>query len=395
MLAWFILSVQKSVTIPQCFPPRVSPFPTDRLLMNIEYPCYWSASINPGQITTWYVNSKPGRRMKFNFDYLPETIDTISKKPVNLINNAHNGLLSKQAVKKIRRAIDYTVYLSDRHTKKIDHRDKQYNFCLNFITCTLSSAQVHTDQEIKKHIFQPLLNYFRQHYHVKNYVWVIEKQKNGNTHFHVISDKWIPWSELRNKWNEYQQNLGYITRYSTAQKVWHAAGFQVRHDLLKTWSYSKQYTAWLAGCRNDWSTPNSTDVHSLVKIHNVRYYITKYVTKNQSKDSKSFAFTPGSIEESLEEDQSFKTITGRIWGCSESLSKIKGAIIENDSDFPSDMYNMKNDTSIFKIETPFYTVHYVTIKQLKQRGFNSLVTLFDSFCIARFPGYTPQLFLSS
>jgi hypothetical protein len=359
--------------------------------MQIDYPTYWSAAIHPSQITSWFVNSKPGRRSNYNINDLPGFPAETSRVPENLKKNAHNGVLSKMAVKKIRRAIDYTVYLSKPMTRKIDHRNKRYDFTLNFITCTLSSTQIHSDLEIKKHIFQPLLNYFRQHYHVKNYVWVIEKQKNGNTHFHIVTDRWIPHNELRNKWNEYQQSLGYVTRYGLAQRAWHADGFRVRPELLKKWSFSQQYTAWLSGCRSDWTNPNSTDVHSLINIGNVRCYITKYVTKNQAKDIKTTAFTPHNIESVLDETEYYKTITGRIWGCNEELSNVQGAFMEYDCDFPAEMQALSNDKSVFKVIKPYFSVFYISIDQLRAKGYLTLVNLFEKFCIQNFPSYIPQL----
>lgn len=357
----------------------------------IEYPKYWSASIHPSQITTWFVNSKPRHRSSCYSNDLPGFPSEPNSIPENLKKNAHNGLLSKMAVKKIRKAIDYTVYLSKPLSRKVDHRSKQYNFTLNFITCTLSSAQIHTDLEIKKHIFQPLLNYFRQHFHVKNYVWVIEKQKNGNTHFHIVTDRWIPHNELRNKWNEYQQNLGYVSRYGEAQRRYHSEGFKIRPELLKKWSFTQQYNAWLSGCRSDWNSPNSTDVHSLINIGNVRCYITKYITKNQSKDLNQKAFTPSSIDELLEEKQTYKTITGRIWGCNEALSNVSGAFMEYDCDFPADMQALSNDQTVFKVIKPYFAVYYISIDQLQSKGYNTLASLFDKFCTQNFSSYSPQL----
>ncbi|GAH86291.1 unnamed protein product, partial [marine sediment metagenome] len=70
------------------------------------------------------------------------------------------------------------------------------------------------------------------------YVWRAEKQENGNIHFHFIVDNFIPWNELRNTWNRIQQNLGYISRFSEAQRLKHINGFSfdpagvISYDLI-------------------------------------------------------------------------------------------------------------------------------------------------------------------
>lgn len=348
---------------------------------------YHSISVNPSYITTWYNSFHHKRSSSFNgisfLDLLPGQENSLQ----NLKHNKHDGHLSLMAVKKISKALDYSIYLAKPPKGHKPLSGKHYQYCLNFITLTLSSKQVHTDLVIKKEIFQPFLDYCRKHYKIQNYLWVIEKQKNGNTHFHIVSDKWIPHNELRNLWNKYQQNLGYVSRYSEAQNRWFKNGFRLHEDLLTKWDYSHQYNAWFAGCKSGWSNPNSTDVHSLRFINNVKKYMIKYMTKNYTKIESKLTFEPITLQNELLQENDYSKITGRIWGCSESLSCIKGARDDIYEETASELERIKNDSSIHSVFDPYFSIHYVDINSLRLKGFSVIPKLFDNFCRIRFPAY--------
>jgi hypothetical protein len=151
---------------------------------------------------------------------------------------------------------------------------KSFKFKVNFITLTLASSQVHSDKDIKTQIFVPFMELLSKGYNMKYYVWRAERQENGNIHFHLVSDKYLPWSDLRNKWNKAQNKLGYLDR------------FYMKHG---------HYDA------------NSTDVHSAYDMDSVGGYISKYFSKNEK------------IEE----------IGGRFYSCSHGLSQYKSYTIDD------------------------------------------------------------------
>lgn len=78
---------------------------------------------------------------------------------------------------------------------------KKWWFRLAFITLTLSDTQAHTDDYIKEHMLQPFL-YWLQRYYNCSYVWKAETQINGNIHFHITVDQFVPWKSVRAKWNK-------------------------------------------------------------------------------------------------------------------------------------------------------------------------------------------------
>jgi hypothetical protein len=278
------------------------------------------------------------------------------------ISNAHNNKFSSQAARKVSKAIDYLIFMSTDKQLPATSHGKLLNFKISFITLTLSSNQIHTDNEIKKNLLNQFLIEAKKRWNVKHYVWRAEKQKNGSIHFHILTDKFIPWSELRDVWNRIQNKLGYVDRYREAMLQWHSGGFKVREELLKFWPEKNQIKAWREGQRNDWNSPNSTDVHSIRMVNDVKAYVMKYVVKDQ-----------------LDHD-----IVGRMWGCSYDLTNIPGARVVVDNEIADEMREM-----VKKIKPKFYkgehfTVVYVNPRQLCEGGALNVVKEFMKFMVSHF-----------
>jgi hypothetical protein len=249
-------------------------------------------------------------------------------------SNNHNGIVSNQAASKIKKAINWLLVLAKDKEVSSSYHGRTFKFKLSFITLTLSSAQIHSDHEIKHTLLNQLLTEARKRWGVRHYLWRAESQKNGNIHFHIVCDRFIPWSELRDTWNRIQNKLGYVDRYREEMKAFHAGGFNVRQDLLKTWSYKNQVRAYRTGSKNDWNSPNSTDIHSIIRISNLAAYLSKYCTKNDNG----------------------RKIEGRLWGLSESLSQVNGCIEVLDTELEHEVTAIANDNNCYRAESSYYCV---------------------------------------
>lgn len=225
------------------------------------------------------------------------------------ISNDNAGLISNRSSRKIKNAIDWLLFIAQDKEVFSSWHGKFFKFRINFVTLTLASKQIHSDNEIKSLLLNQLLVEARQRWGVNKYLWRAEAQRNGNIHFHIVTDKFIPWSELRDTWNRIQNKLGYVDRYRDEMKAFHAGGFRVRKDLLEKWSFKNQLAAYRQGSKKDWNSPNSTDVHSIVKVRNISAYLAKYCTKNSD----------------------YRPIEGRNWGLSENLSQVNNSAIEIDT----------------------------------------------------------------
>lgn len=269
-------------------------------------------------------------------------------------SNDHRGIISNSAAAKIKKAINWLLILAKDKEVSSSRHGKTFKFKLSFITLTLSSKQIHSDHEIKSTCLNQFLIEARKKWNVQHYLWRAEPQSNGNIHFHVLCDKFIPWSELRDTWNRIQNKLGYVDRYREEMLAFHQGGFNVRQDLLKTWSYKNQVRAYRTGSKNDWNSPNSTDVHSIVRISNLPAYLSKYCTKNDDR----------------------RKIEGRLWSLSESLSKVHGCIEVMDNELEAEVTAIASEHDCFRIESSYYRVIMISWTILAKYPRSRLWTLF-------------------
>lgn len=275
----------------------------------------------------------------------------------NLKNNSCNGKLSAKSVIKIKNKVNWLLYLTNNKTVYNHSKGTTYQFKLSFITLTLSSKQIHSDNTIKKELLNQFLTEAKWRWGIHHYIWRAEPQANGNIHFHIICDKFIPWLELRNVWNRLQNKLGYVDRYREEMKRFYNGGFKVRKELLKTWSYKNQLKSYRNSAKNDFQSPNSTDVHSLRQVKNPGAYIAKYITKNEDR----------------------RLIKGRLWGLSESLSAIDGAIDLLHNDLYNDIAMLRHNHPGSFVDEEYFSLIDVKISALDKEVYPALFKLFFDY----------------
>lgn len=293
------------------------------------------------------------------------------------------GNVSVNAKRKITKALDYLI--ATAYEKKVYDQlsGKNVTFKVAFVTLTLPSRQVHSDIEIIEKCLNSLLIEIKKYYNVSNYVWRAEKQKNGNVHFHLIIDKFISWSELRDRWNRIINKLGYVDRYRNFLKEWHSSGFKVRKDLLKNWDEQAQRLAYTKGKTNDFNNPNSTDIHSTKKIRNITKYLTKYLTKNETHENQPTT-----------DKSEFAKCTGRIWGCNRELSNITGYQSEIDNETSEELEKIIRSGRAYSFKSTYFTVLYIDWHTLKTVEANWLFGYFSNYLLETF-NYSEQLKLAS
>jgi hypothetical protein len=297
------------------------------------------------------------------------------KKHQHLLDSTRtaNGRISKTAKRKMNKAVDYLLLMANEKTGHSRFSGRFFKFKIAFITLTLPSKQKHDDREIINKCLNQFLIEIKKYYHVKNYVWRAEKQAQGNIHFHLLIDRFIPWQELRDRWNRIIEKLEYVSNYRENQMEWHKNGFRVRKELLKTWPEEKQKKAYNAGAKSHWNSPNSTDIHSIQKIHNIKKYISKYMTKPPEPDT-------GKNSENSEE-----TIqTGRVWGCNREISNPKGARTDVDNQLQIELEKLENDPEIHSFKDEYFSCYYINATDLQQKGLDNLFKLFSAYMFEMF-----------
>lgn len=329
-------------------------------------------SVHPSQINVYnqyHWDPCPPERKDKNSDYFAflkdngELIEYGGKKYNHLLASERKaaGKVSKIAKRKITKAVEYLIAITANKTVTNRITGRKLSMKVAFITLTLASTQIHSDNEIISKLLNQFLIEIKKYHLVKNYIWRAEKQKNGNIHFHILIDKYIPYQEVRDRWNRIQNKLGYVDRYRNEQLTWHKNGFKLRSNLLPTWPAEKQKRAYERGAKTHWNSPNSTDIHSIRKIINLKNYIVKYITKSPEENSNNENKTEEKIKQ-----------TGRIWGCNHELSNLKGARIDIDSMTEKELEKLKNDPSVYIYESNYFSIYYIDFHKLKAKGCNYL-----------------------
>src|SRR5689334_3591424 len=174
------------------------------------------------------------------YSYLISGFRPLARMPEH---NTARGYISKKARSRIMTAMNWMMMFSDRKFVYSASKKRGFWFKINFITLTLSSNQKHDDKYIVEHMLQPFLKWLRRKHNVINYIWKAEiqperlfKRNERCIHFHITTNKFVPWSQIRNKWNELQLAHGY---------------------------------------REPDTDPNSTDVHSCRNEKEIVYYMGK------------------------------------------------------------------------------------------------------------------------
>lgn len=282
-----------------------------------------------------------------------ETCKTAS---VNFVDNFHDMQMSPAAVKTIKKAVNVILYLSRQRHYQESRRakrqsctgyrlnnladkgkeDKDRHLC-TFVTLTLPSTQKHTDIEITKYCVNPMLSYWRKYFGVRHYIWKKELQKNGNLHYHFVTDRYIDALSLRRAWNRVinrgpvdgvENPFDYVDRYHVRMSQLFADGFDDAKvlsylansprvlaqtaDDVKAWEKEQQRESTaqeyqLIFNRNKFSAlesmrksyqrevkdfedpekrfrnPNSTDISAVRTPKSVSAYVAKYIAKDMDE----------------------------------------------------------------------------------------------------------------
>jgi hypothetical protein len=278
----------------------------------------------------------------------------------------HNNKISYHAKSKMEKAINYLLYLSTDKRLPDTLQGKNYLYKIAFITLTLPSKQIHNDKVIKETCLNQFLIEITKKYNVTNYIWRAERQQNKNIHFHILIDKFIPWSELRDIWNRIINKLGYVDMYRVNMKEYFKTGFKVRKEYIKSWKEENQLKAYNANLKTDYNNPNSTDIHSIKKVKNIYHYITKYVTK----------------------DDNNILINGRLWSCNKELSNIKGARTIIGSNLNSEIQLLKRLVPEKIYYDEYYTCISISINLLRNLKFFHICREFDNYIYDKFKSKT-------
>lgn len=230
-------------------------------------------------------------------------------------SNKHDGFLSVSGANRLRLAVDWLCFLAKDKQGYNPKNKQKFNFKVAFITLTLPSVQVHSDEEIKDQCLSNFLQWLRDAHKVEHYVWRAEKQKNGSIHFHIVVNAFIPHKSIRLIWNKQIDKLNYIKNYTKKMK----SIYENSEKIGRTLSGAEQnifFDRLRKAKKDNFCNPNSTDIHSLYNVRNIGAYISKYISKTVQQPQQDSS-------EAVKETYAKQKVSGRIWFISEKLSKFK------------------------------------------------------------------------
>lgn len=309
-----------------------------------------NASINPRRIVTYvtpldgYYHS--GKRLA---------------NQIHLADNEHDGKMSYKARQRLENAIYWLLFKSK--PKKVFDFELQQNFSfnINFLTLTLPAEQVHSDAEITNRCLGNFLEVAKNKFGLANYVWKAEAQENGNIHFHVVTDCYMHYLELRQVWNRSTELLGYVS------------AFELKHK------------------HRD---PHPESIRSVKNVRNVASYVACYMSKNRPFKCLGKMIATGSgYREVLYGSEEYRKVkkwnqigqvigsvissycrpvTSRLWFCSRSLSQCKNVIIsEGIHDF-SALSDFLNTADLYKVKYDHATGYYGKVASQSKYTFPDL-----------------------
>jgi hypothetical protein len=274
------------------------------------------ASIRPDKIV--FYNQFVKRSSLLNIEVVDTT--TLKKNSNNLIieqkikqpsANTHNYEISKKASSRIKEKISWLYNLSKNQTITTHNGKVLYSFKMNFITLTLPSVQKHSSDIITKECLNQFITECAAKFGLKNYVWRLEFQKNGNIHYHLACDTYIEFWKCTRIWNRVINKLGYVDSYAQKFSKYDFKDYYNEFHKNGKEDYSELMARFKRGVDTNWSQPNTVDCRNVTSSKNIGYYIAKYITKNSTEPLNNLVY---------ERDKTVSNM--RLWFCSRSLSKL-------------------------------------------------------------------------
>jgi hypothetical protein len=282
----------------------------------------------------------------------------------------HKFSISDQARKTMLLKINWLYFMAKSRYKKAISGKEIFNFKLNFITLTLSSKQVHPTAEITEKCFNQFLTEIRKMYKMENYVWRLEFQKNGNVHYHIVTDCYTDFHIVNKIWNRCQDKLGYVAAYTKKHITMSLNDYVREYEDNGKVSFEKLRYRYAKGKGSGWKIPNSTDVKSVSSGKQISFYIAKYFSKKENRNN---ACNPLDTKEN--------SIGLRLWFCSRSLSKLS-AIRDFVPAFKLDLLDLLYTAKdIFHVAHDFCKSWFYSISTLEAKAKGVISQLLRDYAI--------------
>lgn len=281
--------------------------------------------------------------------YEQKEFDTIRAFNRSRVSNSivqYTGVLTPFAKKNLKRAVSLLVASAKEKEATNFKTGKQFSFKLNFITFTLPAIQEQKNDEQIKICLDNWIKRAKRKYKLNNYVWRAERQANGNIHFHMVSDTWIHYENIRSDWNEVLQPTGLVNKYTEKHQQLSLTQYLQLYPPNTKISKAARIVAYKRGCATQWKNPNTTDVHAIHKIKNLTSYFIKYMSKAHKEGE--------------------EPIKGKVWDCSQNLKTKKNCWFHLQGAALQTWEYCYNKLELEKITDPLFTIIFIPTAKFSQ-----------------------------
>ena len=211
------------------------------------------------------------------------------------------GTLSINQIRNLRKYLYLLKAISPLQTQELRKEKKLVKFRLNTITLTLPTTEhTLTDQFIRSNLLNDFFTRARKKYKLKDYVWKAETQENGNIHFHIVTNTFINYQDIKDTWNNVLRKTDLIDKFAE------------KHN------HYNPPTTEITSLRNEKACVSYIATY-LSKKDRYKKKLAHYLQKPKvitTSENIQYSPLPKDYYENLK-----RRIDGKIWDCSLSLKK--------------------------------------------------------------------------
>lgn len=275
-----------------------------------------SFSLQPNKVVSYnsiFIKDRNTNTLKTFYDFkrVKRNVNNIEVKSPIIVRSTHNFTISDNAYRNLKKKINWLYYLAKSKRVTTYNGKTIYNFKIGFITLTLPSKQRTPTKEVTNNLLNNFLTEIRQRTKMENYVWRLEFQKNGNVHYHIVTDTYLDYFFVKSIWNRILKLNGYITDYQNKFKDLKLSDYNKLVNPNNEIEYNTIVKRYAKGKRENWENPPSVDTRSVISNKSISNYLAKYFGKDNEDNP---------IKNELDNDENSSNL--RLWFCSRSLSKL-------------------------------------------------------------------------
>lgn len=258
----------------------------------------------------------------------------------------YTGRLTPYSKKKLKRAINLMVCSAVEKEAPNFKTGKTFKFKVNFLTFTLPASQEGIEDRTIKRCLDNWIKRAKRKHNLNSYVWRAERQANGNIHFHMITDTWIHYQDIRDDWNSVLRETGLVNKYKEKHEKLSLTQYLKLYPPTEKVSKASRIASYKVGRATKWESPNSTDVHAVWKVRNLTQYFVKYMSK-EHKDGE-------------------EPINGKIWDCSKNLKTKTNCWMMLEGTAQENFDYLARREDIERINDPNFTILFVPREKWEQ-----------------------------